>query len=178
MASLYPLSLSSKIYDDLSLLIKKSYPYSCILYIDEVINPELESRYNNRRITLENLRGPEKITQLQLFHGTKHKNINSIAQNGFCKELNKTSAYGIGTYFAKNAVYSRSYTDTDNREVSYMFICDVLIGNLTVLNSKREIDIHKYDNSVDSLTNPTIYVSPYDDGCIPRYLIAFHKNAK
>jgi hypothetical protein len=158
-------------------MIRKSYPNSCILYVEEIVNEELLERYQEKKTELQGLRGEHRVKELQLFHGTKHTNINSIAGFGFSKEFNKTSAYGKGTYFSTKAMYSRTYTDNDNTDVSYMFICDVLVGNCTVVTGPREINTELYDNSVDNLSNPTIYVSPYDDGCYPRYLVAFHKNA-
>lgn len=173
---LSPVYMSSKIYDDISSLIKKSYPNSCILYIDEVMNPGLLHNYLNKKHELENLRGIENIKELQLFHGTNHRNINSIALCGFQTKYNKTSAYGIGTYFATNAMYSVNYTNINN-DISYMFLCDVLIGVLTNVTHNCIIDTNKYDNSVNSLVNPTIYVTPYDNSAYPKYLIAFHKNA-
>lgn len=34
-----------------------------------------------------------------------------------------------------------------------------------------------FDNFVDSIAQPTIIVTPYADGALPRYLVAFHKEA-
>ena len=170
-------TLSSDKYDELCKLIRKSYPNACVLYIDEVLNDELYENYILRKTILGQLRGPI-IKELQLFHGTSHTNIQNIATNGFLKEYNKTSAYGRGTYFSTKASYSYNYSNIDPSDVSYMFVCDVLIGNCNAVYGAYEIDTSKYDNSVDNLNNPTIYVTPYNDGCYPRYLIAFHKNAK
>jgi hypothetical protein len=171
-------SLSSKTFDDICNRIRISYPNSCVLYIEEIINDELYQKYLQKKEKLEELRGPNVIKELQLFHGTKHKNIINIASNGFNTNYNKTSAYGRGTYFATNAVYSRSYTDNDNTDISYMLLCDILVGNCIIVSGPQEINTEIYDNSVDNLHKPSIYVSPYNDGCYPRYLIAFHKNAQ
>jgi Poly(ADP-ribose) polymerase catalytic domain len=178
MATFQAISLSSKIYDDICGKIRASYPKSCVLYIEEVINDKLQQQFADRKSRMQEIRGEIPIQTLQLFHGTAHRNIDNIAKHGFQKSYNKTSAYGKGTYFATAASYSRSYTNSDKEDVSYMFLCDVLVGKCFRFAGGQEINTDVYDNSVDNLTSPTIYVSPYNDGCIPRYLIAFHKNAK
>ena len=40
------LSLSSKKYDEIAGSIRKSFPNSCILWIDQVSNPELEADHD------------------------------------------------------------------------------------------------------------------------------------
>lgn len=170
--------MSSEVYDRITDMIVKSYPNACLLYIDEIVNDELYSSYVTRKTLLEGKRGDGNIKELQLFHGTKVDSLNSIAQTGFQKAFNKTSAYGKGTYFSTTASYSTHYTDKDNTDVSFMFVCDVIVGNCTVVNGPIEIDTIRYDNSVNNVNAPTIYVTPYDDGAYPRYLVAFHKNPK
>jgi hypothetical protein len=170
-------SLSSPVYDQITTRVRESYKNACILYVDEVINDDLYSKYIIKKEELETLRGNDNIKELQLFHGTKHDLINVIAAQGFQKKYNRTSAYGIGTYFSPNASMSCYYTNNDDTEVSYMFLCDVLIGICTQVSNQTEINTILYDNSVNALVNPTIYVSPYDQGIYPRYLIAFHKNS-
>lgn len=63
------ISLSNPIYDKIDLMIKHTYPNSCILYIDEVYNNELLDKYNNKKNELMNKRNGN-IKELQLFHGT------------------------------------------------------------------------------------------------------------
>lgn len=171
-------SLSSKIYDDIDSMIKQTYPNACILYVDEIINDNLYSKFLNKKEEIENLRGKENVHILQLFHGTKYNCINNIAMNGFLTNYNITSAYGKGTYFSTTAMYSRDYTDKDNEDISYMFVCDVLVGKCTTIRGFNNIDTQLFDNSVNNLITPSIYVTPYDNGAYPRYLVAFHKNAK
>lgn len=171
-------SLSDPIYAEIEASIRKTYPYSCVLYVDRVVNTSLEEKFKSRMENLKQKRGDNKVQVLRLFHGTKGVNINSIGENGFMVKANTRSAYGIGTYFSTAAGYSKDYTDTDIDDVSYMFVCDVLVGECMVGSGHLPLDCEKYDNFVNHASNPTIYVSPYDDGCMPRYLVAFHKNAK
>ena len=169
MATYTAVSLSNPLYDKISQKIRISYPNACVLYIDEVHNPRLEEAYEKRKSQMPH------ATERLLFHGTKSANITNIANTGFDTGFNKTSAYGIGTYFAVNAEYSKNYTDVDKAGVSYIFLCDVLVGNYKRFDGTVPITM---DNSVNNTLNPTIYVTPYNDACYPRYLVAFHKNAK
>ena len=50
MATFKEVSLSSKLYDEIALKIRNSYPNACILYIDEVINPELYDAYMTKKM--------------------------------------------------------------------------------------------------------------------------------
>jgi Poly(ADP-ribose) polymerase catalytic domain len=163
-----PIELSDKLFDEITAKIRKSYPNACVLYIDEIINYGLLEAYENRKSKMPTAR------ELQLFHGTKSSNISSIIENGFKTEYNRTSAYGIGTYFSVYANYSKNFTNIDKGGISYIFLCDVLVGECERTRGGTPI---RKDNSVDDLLNPTMYVTPYDDACYPRYLVAFHKNA-
>ena len=168
-----PVDMSDKRYDEIYSRIQQSYPNACILYIDEVINTELSEKYNTFKNSLTD------IKEQQLFHGTLDTLINVIADHGFDPTKNKTAAFGYGTYFAKNAGYSFSYMrSAKNNDITYMFLADVLVGRLTIGKHRTKDDIYNWDNNVDSLTNPTIYTTPYRYGAYPRYIIAFHKNAK
>ena len=51
----------------------------------------------------------------RLFHGTKQVIVDAICQQGFDWRLNGSAVgtlYGKGSYFAKEAKYSASYTDS------------------------------------------------------------------
>lgn len=169
--------LSDKMYDTITDKILKSYPKACVLYIDQVKNDTLLEKYNKRKASMESMRGEGVVKEMQLFHGTKYANIDSIATNGFITTLNKTSAFGIGTYFSTSATYSKDFMDADKTGVSYMFVCDVLIGKMVQGSSRTIIDSNMYDNAVDKMNSPGMYICPHDDMCFPKYLVAFHKKA-
>jgi hypothetical protein len=151
-------------------MIRISYPNSCVLWIDEVNNQILKSRFNNYASTKTNIQ--------RLFHGTNEQSMRSIVENGFCSKYNKTSAYGMGTYFAKNAIYSKNYAPSRKDEISFMLVCDVVIGKSCNGSFQKKLDILEYDSMVDNLNEPKIFVVPNDDAAYPAYVIAFHKNAK
>jgi hypothetical protein len=169
--------MSDKRYDHIEEGIRKSYPNSCILWIEEIINPELEENYQKQKAEIETKRG-KPCRELELYHGTKEEAANNIIREGFDPERNSRAAYGKGSYFAKNASYSRDYAPPASDQISFMLICSVLVGEIGIYGSMKPIDTSKYDNSADNPKNPSIYVSPYQYGAIPRFIVAFHRNAK
>ncbi len=171
-------AMSSNTYDTIESDIRQSYPNSCVLWIESVTNPWLEEQFQKQKSDIEAIRGvPCKIWQL--YHGTKEDAVNSIIHRGFNVSANTRNAYGVGTYFAKNANYSKEYAAPASDQISFMLLCDVLIGEMgNGYTSGKQIDTAKHDNSVNNIKKPLIVVSPYDYGAIPRYIIAFYRNAK
>ncbi|MHB1909885.1 MAG: poly(ADP-ribose) polymerase family protein [Nitrososphaerales archaeon] len=176
MAELVSLKLSDPRFEEIFARVKKSYPNACILFIKEIVNPELERRFLERKEMILAQRG--QVQERLLFHGTKEQNINLIAAGGFQAGKNKVSAYGMGTYFAKHANYSINYAQPGKDEVSYMFLCRVAIGACAIGYPNQELDTNIIDNTVDSSRNPTIFVTPYDSGALPKFIIGFYRNAK
>ena len=174
--TLIRLSMSDKKYEEITNLVSESYPNSCICWIDQVNNTYLEYEFTKLFDSIVEKRKKIKPKIVQMFHGTKEENVSPIIYNGFDTSKNKVSAYGIGTYFAKKASYSYNYMHPGKEQISYMFLSDVIFGSLCTTTGK--IDIDRFDNSVDNFRDPTICVTPYDFGAIPRYIIAFYKNTK
>ena len=164
------------IYDSISSRIRLSYPNSCVCWIEENDNKDLYDAYELRKSDIMSRRS--SINEATLFHGTKENNVTNIATNGFDPLYNKTSAYGKGTYFAKDASYSMNYMHPNSEGISFMFVCSVLLGTSCIGSSNLRIDTDKYDSAVDRLTDPSIVVTPYKDACYPKYIVAFHKGAK
>ena len=69
------------------------------------------------------------VNEKQLWHGTPSSSIESICQQNFDWRINCTHAYGSGSYFARDALYSHGYTKCDENSVSSMFYADVLVGD-------------------------------------------------
>ena len=161
--------MSDKRFDEIYELVQKSFPNCCIVYIEEVFNEFLLKNYNECKRDMV-----EFNSEKQLFHGTSESAVGSIINYGFDPTMNKTSAYGYGTYFAVDAKYSNNYMRSSN-EITFMFLANVLIGKLATRQPRSET--FTWDNNVDNLLNPTIYTTPYHGGAYPRYVVAFHKNA-
>ena len=159
--------MSEKLYDEIASRVRESYPNSCIVWIEEVLNKGLRNEYEKQRAG-----GPER----QLFHGTHEDAIDSIAAVGFDPSYNRVSAYGIGTYFARDAVYSFSYMRPGREQISYMFLADVFVGKSALGRANYTIP-EGVDTAVNNLDSPSIFVTPHRYGAYPKYIIAFHKNA-
>jgi hypothetical protein len=169
-----PISMSDKIYNNLVENIRKTYPNSCVLWIDKIENEFLEKAFQDRYLEILNSRGD--VIVKQLYHGTSEECVQKIIKNGFESKYNKTSAWGKGTYFTPLATMSANYSKPKSDEISFMFVCDVIIGVCKIggISISKTDDM---DNYVNSVTNPTIICCPLDDMAIPRYLIAFHRDA-
>jgi hypothetical protein len=179
MATLKPLSVSSAKYDEIAGRVRASFPNSCILWIDEVSNSELEREHESLFDEIQKKRVGVVVTKEELFHGTTERAVNAICNEGFKTEYNTVSAYGRGTYFAKNASYSFSYSKKSlsyGKEIVYMMLCSVIVGMSQRGTNNGIIDTMNVDTNVDNLADPNIFVSPYDKGGIPKYVIAFHTN--
>ncbi len=169
-----PISMSDKIYDTLVESIRKTYPNSCVLWIDKIENPMLEDNFLRRYQEVINSRGDAKIRQL--YHGTSEECVKKIIVNGFQSSFNRVGAYGKGTYFTPLATMSAQYAKPKSDEISYMMVCDVVIG-VCKIGSVMKAKTDDVDNFVNMLTNPSIICCPLDDMAVPRYVIAFHRNA-
>jgi hypothetical protein len=162
------IELGDPIYDEISKKIRQSYPNACICWIESNDNPFLKEKYDLRKSNL-------KITNEQeLFHGSDIHSIDSICELGFDPTLNRTSAYGKGTYFAKHASYSKEYMKQTKMGLKFMIISDVIVGNPCLGSANLIINKNLYDSAVNSLTDPTIFVIPHIDGAYPKYIISFH----
>jgi hypothetical protein len=151
-----PIWMSDKRYTDIEKRIQESYPNACILYIDEVSNPSLLQKYQELKQKLG-------ATEVHMFHGTKEETVPIIIRDGFDPSFNVRAAFGPGVYFAENAVYSSGYMSACKKnEPTYMFYADVLVG-------KDKIDNHR---------GPNILTTVHRYGSYPRYIVAFHKEAK
>lgn len=167
---------SSPIFEQIYKDISKSYPNCCLLYIEQIHNVNLVKAYENRKEKIKKERG--FVNEMRLFHGTTEDAKCEIIKNGFDPKKNKNSAYGKGTYFHKEAMYSKDYCKPNNSimTLSFMFICNVLIGKSKIGSRDEQIDTNIYDN----LTNKdgSIIVTPYNDGAVPVYCAVFYKDAK
>ncbi len=165
----------TKQFEEVTKHITTSYPNACVMFIEKIEEHPNESAFQALKETITD--PTEKI----LFHGTTESGAYSIAAHGYDPFLNKRAAFGKGTYFSANAIYSKHYMDITHTkagfELSYMLLNKVLVGRTQIGSPNKEIDLSKADTQVDSLAKPTIFAVPRAEQAIPIYLIAFHKNA-
>lgn len=173
---LTPLPVSSDEFEKIASIISKSYPQSCIMFIEKIEDHIYEEKYQVLKSSIASITDPD---EQQLFHGTTEQAAYAIANDGYKVNLNRRSAYGIGVYFAKEASYSKEYANVSTSggfELSYMLINKVLIGRKVVGKANSKINLKMADSQVDSVTNPKLFSIPREYQAIPLFLVAFHKN--
>lgn len=170
------IDMSDPLYDEILAGIRKSYARSCVLWIEDVQNEELEEGYSMKKAEIKAQRG-DAVKEMMLYHGTNEVAARMIVEKGFSPSANTRSVFGKGSYFARDASYSKDYAPpSDRNEVSYLLWCSVLVGATKQYGLNQEIDTTHHDNSVNRTSDASIYVTPYRYGAVPRYLIAFYKS--
>ena len=100
----------------------------CITRISRVINEDLGELYLTKKRIMEKYGDPNETIA---FHGTNKASLEQIKIAGFNRTfagVNGT-AYGKGTYFARDASYSVGYARQDSNRKFYMFAAQILRGN-------------------------------------------------
>ncbi|KAL0962869.1 hypothetical protein UPYG_G00346560 [Umbra pygmaea] len=169
-----------KEYKDIQQLFLKTMRGFTIHQIERIQNKALWEGFQWQKDNMTKNNRGRNVMEKQLFHGTDSKHLNAICLNNFdwriCG-LNGT-AYGRGSYFARDAKYSHSYTGQSN--MRSMFVCRVLAGDYTKGDpsylrppSKDGGDTIFYDSCVDSVSNPSIFVIFEKHQVYPEYLIQY-----
>eukprot|EP00485_Elphidium_margaritaceum_P015625 CAMPEP_0202731254 /NCGR_PEP_ID=MMETSP1385-20130828/187054_1 /ASSEMBLY_ACC=CAM_ASM_000861 /TAXON_ID=933848 /ORGANISM="Elphidium margaritaceum" /LENGTH=1201 /DNA_ID=CAMNT_0049397547 /DNA_START=241 /DNA_END=3846 /DNA_ORIENTATION=- len=152
-----------------------------VIKVESVENQMLFDQYSNIRSIIQKRVGKDNLNERDLFHGTKDENVMStVQQEGFRKEFNQTAAYGKGTYFARDASYSVSFSACNDSGVYKMFQCKVICGQSHIGNRNFELkswpkkaDGFIYDSLVNNVANPSIYVIHDDARVYPMFVIHF-----
>ncbi|CAB1346047.1 unnamed protein product, partial [Coregonus sp. 'balchen'] len=173
---------SAKEYKDIKARFEKTTVGFHILTIERVQNPILWKFYVLQRDQMES--SGTSINEKQLFHGTDSKHVDSICRNNFDWRLCGTNgtSFGKGSYFARDAKRSHSYTSHSG--VRSMFVCQVLVGDYTVGNSSYVKPPPKetggsifYDSCVDNIQDPKVFVVFEKHQVYPEYLIQYSDTA-
>jgi hypothetical protein len=157
-------------YDKLVMEVRSSYVSACVLYIDRVDTPKLHARYADYVFAM--VAAGHKPTEAHGWHGSTEACIYNIANEGFDPDQNVRSAYGKGTYIARDAVYSKEFAiKSQQDDLSFMLYCKFAYKSLAPGLA------HRSTEPWVALTNPvnTIFVVPDKDAVVPLYIVAFHK---
>ena len=155
-----------------------------IIKIEGVQNQMLYDKYWNERQSMIKLIGENKLNECSLFHGTGSENVMKLIETeGFRKEFNKTSKYGKGTYFARDASYSLNYSAKNSLNGVYtMFACKVICGESIIGDSSYELKNWPkkengliYDSLVDNEWDKSIYVIHQNVRAYPMFVIHFKR---
>ena len=118
-----------------------------------------------------------KTERRWLFHGTTSDATPNIVRNGFNRSYcgRNATVYGRGVYFAHDMTYSlqSTYSPPDSKGVKTVIAARVLIGNIEKgANNIVEPGV-TFHSTVDSVTNPKIFVVYKDYQAIPEYVLRF-----
>uniref|UniRef100_A0A674B2E7 Protein mono-ADP-ribosyltransferase PARP12-like n=1 Tax=Salmo trutta TaxID=8032 RepID=A0A674B2E7_SALTR len=171
---------SDRDYQKVQELFNKTMRGFKITSIERVQNRDLWVVFQWKRDLMKKNNGGKNSKELHLFHGTDPKHVDAICRDNFDWRLCGTNGtvYGEGSYFARDAKYSHSYTSDSG--VRSMFACRVLVGDYTRGNSdlcrpppKGEGSPTLYDSCVDNVLNPSIYVVFEKHQVYPEFLIKY-----
>jgi poly [ADP-ribose] polymerase 7/11/12/13 len=150
--------------------------------LKRIQNRDLWEDFSRLRSRLEKKRG-SKLDVRRLFHGTSDQYVDAICQQGFDPRVAGMSVgtkFGKGSYFARDASYSKSYCRGGNK----MFVVQVIVGEFTVGQphftrppakdstlplSRQQL----FESCVDNKDNPSIFVVFDRHQAYPEYLIEF-----
>ncbi|XP_035265189.1 protein mono-ADP-ribosyltransferase PARP14 isoform X2 [Anguilla anguilla] len=156
-----------------------------VVQIQRIQHQEQWRRYTVSKQALDK-KYPKNNNEQFLYHGTTKDICQKINKNGFNRSFcgRNATAFGSGTYFAKEAYYScdDKYSNPDENGHKYMYRARVLTGKPCLgLQGMREpspvdpnnLQAGLHDCAVNNLQNPFIFVIFSDSGAYPEYLITF-----
>jgi len=157
-----------------------------IVKVERIQNLSLWQSFAVKRQTITSRDGSaaSAAERIWLFHGTKADVVSKIVQQGFNRSFcgRNATMYGKGVYFARDARLSssRSYSEPDASGVQRMFLCRVIVGeyckgikDALSPEARDSSGLHLYDSTVDSVQDPSIFVTYHDAQAYPDYLVYF-----
>jgi poly [ADP-ribose] polymerase 7/11/12/13 len=110
-------------YMEVAKIFGKTMPDVQLKSVKRIQNRDLWESFDTFRSRMNRKRSTP-ATEMSLFHGTREQYVEAICQQGFDWRMCGTSVgtkWGKGSYFARDAHYSKSYTDCKK-----MFLVKVL----------------------------------------------------
>lgn len=138
-----------------------------IICLERIQNPSVYLAYHDVKTSMQ-ARADLVVEEKQAFHGTSEDNIDIICRENFNPNapVKHGSAYGRGTYFARDASYSWGYcVSSDGSLGRKMFVCKVLVGR--GLNGDQK----EFPTTMDNPDNPSVFVKPSPNSFYPEYLV-------
>jgi hypothetical protein len=132
-AGLEEVAVGSAEWGDVAALFGKTGGSLKVTRVQRVQNHALWAPFAAARRAMD-ARGAPGANEMRLFHGTPADSVDKIVQQGFNRSFVSTHAYGMGTYFARDASYSAapSYSKPDAAGDCRMFLARVLVGSACV----------------------------------------------
>jgi hypothetical protein len=172
------ISPNDKIYETISSSIRKTYPNAYIIGVNGIIDKHREELFQSNYE--KECKDKKNVKIINLFHGTSENSLDSIMENGFIKNKNVISAYGVGTYFSNSALVASQYansraseTQKKSHDIIYMFISEVIISDMIVFQKGLGEINPEPSCYVNSSHDPLIYCIPRNGFAIPKYLVSY-----
>ncbi|XP_005988721.1 protein mono-ADP-ribosyltransferase PARP12 [Latimeria chalumnae] len=178
---LVQLSASLEEYKKVQTFFQRTMPNVSIQNISRIQNLALWEVYQWQKEQMKKRSGGKEVSEKQLFHGTDRNLIDAICQHNFDWRICGAhgTAYGKGSYFARDASYSHNYARSGSSS-RVMFVARVLVGQSTQGKSSFLRPPSKdgngnlfYDSCVDNESNPSIFVIFEKHQIYPEYLIEY-----
>ncbi|XP_015673728.1 protein mono-ADP-ribosyltransferase PARP12 [Protobothrops mucrosquamatus] len=175
------LLLSSSEYKKVQTNFQRTLSKATILTIKRIQNVSLWEVYQWQKEQMKKANGGKDVDERSLFHGTSKNHVDAICQQNFDWRICGVhgTAYGKGSYFARDAAYSDNYSGV-NSSIKTMFLAKVLVGDFTngcssylrppAKNNQSNLF---YNSCVNSLLNPSIFVIFEKHQIYPEYLIEY-----
>ncbi|XP_060758870.1 uncharacterized protein LOC132869609 isoform X1 [Neoarius graeffei] len=179
------LESDSSEYSGIERLFKTTMRGFSIQQIERIQNKALWEVFQWQKDQMKKNNTGKNVAEKQLFHGTDSKHVDAICYNNFDWRICGThgTAYGKGSYFARDAKYSHSYTGDSTTRC--MFVCRVLVGDYIVGHSsytrppsKDGGDTIFYDSCVNDVHDPSIFVVFEKHQIYPEYLIKYSETSQ
>ncbi|PWA24774.1 hypothetical protein CCH79_00010096 [Gambusia affinis] len=174
----YKLVLLSRVDPDYKIEedFRRTMPGSRIESIQRIQNPSLWKKEQ-----MQKRNGGKRVDEKLLFHGTEESLVDAICDQNFDWRMCGVhgTAYGRGSYFARDASYSDRYSRVRGSLNKIMFVARVLVGEYTKGRSSYVRPPPKagskalYDSCVDSERDPSIFVIFEKQQIYPEYLIKY-----
>lgn len=114
-----------------------------------------------------------------LFHGTSSDVATKIAKDGFNRSYcgKHGTVFGKGVYFARDIRYSlqATYSPTDAKGMQHVIAARVLVGNAALGDSTMLEPPSGHDSTVNSTTDPSIFVVYKDYQALPEFELVLKK---
>ncbi|GCC35624.1 hypothetical protein chiPu_0014111 [Chiloscyllium punctatum] len=172
---------SSEEYKQVQTLFQRTMRNSVIQKIERVQNLALWEVFQWQKEQMTKASGGADVVEKQLFHGTDPKFIEAICQQNFDWRICGVhgTAYGRGTYFARDASYSHNYCQPRQGAMT-MFVARVLVGQFVKGDSsylrpplRDGSKSSYYDSCVNDVSNPSIFVIFEKHQIYPEYVIDY-----
>ncbi|XP_077195904.1 protein mono-ADP-ribosyltransferase PARP12-like [Paroedura picta] len=190
---LITLDSSSNEYRKVQVNFERTMSKANIIKIERIQNLALWEVYQWQKEQMKKANGGKDVDERLLFHGTDGSHVDAICQQNFDWRICGIhgTAYGKGSYFARDASYSDNYCNDNlvskinlffktNLDSKTMFLARVLVGEFTngLSNylrppAKGSQNTAFYDSCVNSIQNPSIFVIFEKHQIYPEYLIKY-----